>query len=213
MGPPTFGNPIVFVSKSIHPRQHWCYLFRGASEQLKSWKRGRRLKYFASEMKIFCSGDEKSLIGCTQPRWSSQYSEGQIFIIGYRKRILKVQKDWKVTITVVLAGCRNLKYKKQEKVANIFAIPVVGSAAALAVHCNRVDLGSVQLKSLDHWSSGPAPLRDLMLRSLFKIHGWPSQYAPPGRPGGGLMRTNDFMSEVFSFKLTAKQEVWLPVCQ
>ena len=154
MGPPTFGNPIVFVSKWIRPQEHWCYLFRGASEQLKSWKRGRRLKYFASEMKIFCSGDEKSLIGCNQPRWSSQYSEGQIFIIGYRKRILKVQKDWKVTITVVLAGCRNLKYKKQEKVANIFAIPVERSAAALAVHCNRVDLGSVQLKSLDQLHCG-----------------------------------------------------------
>ena len=115
MGPPTFGNPIVFVSKSIHPLQHWCYLFRGVSEQLKSWKRGRRLKYFASEMKIFCSGDEKSLIGCNQPRWSGQYSEGQIFIIGYRKRILKVQKDWKVTITVFLNRVQKPKIQETRK--------------------------------------------------------------------------------------------------
>ena len=100
-GSPNFWKPHCVCIQV--PLQHWCYLFRGASEQLKSWKRGRRLKYFASEMKIFCSGDEKSLIGCNQPRWSSQYSEGQIFIIGYRKRILKVQKDWKVTITVFLS--------------------------------------------------------------------------------------------------------------
>ena len=81
-GSPNFWKPHCVCIQV--PLQHWCYLFRGASEQLKSWKRGRRLKYFASEMKIFCSGDEKSLIGCNQPRWSSQYSEGQIFIIGYR---------------------------------------------------------------------------------------------------------------------------------
>ena len=207
MGPPTFGNPIVFVSNSP-----------SAALMLSIPRCQRTIEVLKERpaFEIFCIRNENIL----QWRWKISYWLQPATLIepifrgaDFHNRISEKNSESTKGLKSNDNSCFSWVQKPKIQETRKGCQYLCNSCGEVCCSTGSTLQQGRSGKLCPIKKSGPAPLRDLMLRSLFKIHGWPSQYAPPGRPGGGLMRTNDFMSEVFSFKLTAKQEVWLPVCQ